>query len=58
MDFVQLFNILTTLIASTEFLKLERLAILGNENDLRDFVETNQGIETGLFPIGYVSCSA
>jgi hypothetical protein len=54
---VQLFKILTTLIASSELLKVERLAILGDENDLTSFVEKNQEIEIGSFPIVLITCS-
>ncbi len=57
MYMVQLFKILTTLIASSELLKVERLAILGDENDLTSFVEKNQEIEIGSFPIVLITCS-
>jgi hypothetical protein len=57
MDLVQLFKILTALIASSELLRVERLAILGDENDLTTFVEKNQEIEIGNFPIIFLTCS-
>ena len=57
MDLVQLFKILTTLIASSELLKVERLAILGNENDLKSFAEINAEIEISNVPLIFVTCS-
>ncbi len=57
MDIVQLFKILTTLIASTELLKVERFAILGDESDLKSFVEKHPEIEIGNFQIIFLTCS-
>jgi hypothetical protein len=57
MYLVQLFKILTTLIASSELLKVKHLAILGDENDLTSFVGKNPDIEIGNFPIIFATCS-
>ena len=57
MDILHLFKILTTLMATTELLKVERLAILGDENDLKSFVEKNPEIEIGNVPFIFIICS-
>ena len=57
MELLKLLNSFIAIVSSSEFLQVERIAILGDEVACHDFLQNASILRSAILPVTFITCS-